>query len=135
MINIIAGGIAEAGASQAGDLAYDLKVGQLVGADPQAQLYGQALGSITGVFVSVGLYKLYTAIYEIPGPLFQIPVAHIWVLAARLALGNRLPPQAAQFASATAIIFALIIFAKRQFKDATLVRCLPGGVAFAIGKS
>lgn len=39
--NLIAGGIAEAGANQAGDLMQDLKTGHLLGASPRAQFYGQ----------------------------------------------------------------------------------------------
>lgn len=48
LINIVVCAIAEAGASQAGDISYDLKVGHLVGALPEVQLYGQAIGSVFG---------------------------------------------------------------------------------------
>lgn len=39
--NIIAGGVAEAGAQQAGDLMQDLKTGALLKASPRSQFYGQ----------------------------------------------------------------------------------------------
>lgn len=73
IMNVLSAGIAEAGSSQAGDIAFDFKIGHLVGAEPQAQLYGQIIGSIFGAFISCGIYRLYTSQYPIPGPLFQIP--------------------------------------------------------------
>ena len=78
IINLIAGGIAEAGAQQAGDLMQDLKTGHLLGASPKAQFYGQIIGSIWSAIISAGIYKLYTRVYEIPGPLFQIPTAQVF---------------------------------------------------------
>jgi len=57
--NLIAGGISEAGAQQAGDLMQDLKTGHLLGASPRAQFYGQLVGSLASVFVSSGIYVLY----------------------------------------------------------------------------
>lgn len=77
IINLIAGGIAEAGAQQAGDLMQDLKTGHLLGASPKVQFYGQLIGSIWSAIISAGIYKLYTHVYEIPGPLFQIPTAQV----------------------------------------------------------
>jgi OPT family oligopeptide transporter len=77
VINLIAGGIAEAGAQQAGDLMQDLKTGHLLGASPQVQFYGQVIGSVWSAIISAGIYKLYTRVYEIPGPLFQIPTAQV----------------------------------------------------------
>jgi uncharacterized oligopeptide transporter (OPT) family protein len=77
VINLIAGGIAEAGAQQAGDLMQDLKTGHLLGASPKVQFYGQVIGSLWSAIISAGIYKLYTRVYEIPGPLFQIPTAQV----------------------------------------------------------
>jgi len=78
IINLIAGGIAEAGAQQAGDLMQDLKTGHLLGASPKVQFYGQLIGSLWSAIISAGIYKLYTRVYEIPGPLFQIPTAQVF---------------------------------------------------------
>jgi OPT family oligopeptide transporter len=77
VINLIAGGIAEAGAQQAGDLMQDLKTGHLLGASPKVQFYGQLIGSLWSAIISAAIYKLYTRVYEIPGPLFQIPTAQV----------------------------------------------------------
>jgi uncharacterized oligopeptide transporter (OPT) family protein len=50
----------------------DLKTGALLKASPRSQFYGQMIGSLASVFVSVGAYKLYTRIYEVGrDPLFH----------------------------------------------------------------
>lgn len=64
--------------NRAGDLMQDLKTGSLLRASPRSQFYGQLIGSFASVFVSVGAYKLYTSVYEIPGPEFRVPTAGIW---------------------------------------------------------
>ena len=76
--NIIAGGVAEAGAQQAGDLMQDLKTGHLLHASPRSQFYGQMIGSLASVFVSTAGYKFYTSVYTIPGPQFAVPSAGVW---------------------------------------------------------
>jgi OPT family oligopeptide transporter len=71
IINLIAGALSESGALQAGDLMQDLKTGHLIGASPKAQFYGQIIGSAVGAVVSAVVYKLYIAVYDIPGDLFE----------------------------------------------------------------
>lgn len=43
----------------------DLKTGALLHASPRSQFYGQMIGSLASVFVSVGAYKLYTNVYQV----------------------------------------------------------------------
>jgi len=45
--NIIAGGVAEAGAQQAGDLMQDLKTGTLLKASPRSQIYGRVSSELS----------------------------------------------------------------------------------------
>jgi OPT family oligopeptide transporter len=71
IINLIAGALSESGALQAGDLMQDLKTGHLLGAAPNAQFWGQLIGSAVGAVISAVVYKLYTKVYEIPGEQFQ----------------------------------------------------------------
>jgi hypothetical protein len=55
----------------------DLKTGALLKASPRSQFYGQMIGSLASVFVSVGAYKLYTRIYEVGrDPLFPTSEAY-----------------------------------------------------------
>jgi OPT family oligopeptide transporter len=71
VINLIAGALSESGALQAGDLMQDLKTGHLVGAAPNAQFYGQIIGSAVGAILSAVVYELYVRVYTIPGDMFQ----------------------------------------------------------------
>lgn len=75
--NLIAGGIAEAGAQQAGDMMQDLKTGHLLRASPRAQFYGQLAGSFFSVIVAVIAYWIFSTVYTIPGPEFEAPTAKV----------------------------------------------------------
>src|SRR5687768_9393283 len=101
-MNLISAAIAVAGANQAGDLAYDLKVGQLVGASPQAQILGQLIGSVFGAIISRGIYRLYSSQYPIPGSVFRVPSAFLILSTARLLLGQDLPTGVLPFIAAAA---------------------------------
>ncbi|KAJ2664006.1 OPT super [Coemansia sp. RSA 1200] len=147
--NLVAGGIAEAGAQQAGDLMQDLKTGHLLNASPRAQFSGQIIGSVFSVFVTAGAYLLYTKVYPIPGPQFPVPTAQVWLDMARLVNGHPLPPHVWPFIVAFAALFfalpigALVLLGRRgsstvriggrPFRTATVQRWWPSGIAFAIG--
>ncbi|QRV89685.1 OPT oligopeptide transporter protein [Ceratobasidium sp. AG-Ba] len=115
--NIIAGGVAEAGAQQAGDLMQDLKTGHLLHASPRAQFYGQLVGSVTSIF-------------------FPAPTAYVWLSFARLiGSGNALPSHAKPFIISATIIAALVAsFKMRALRQGKVWAIwVPSGVAFAIG--
>ncbi|KAF7308602.1 OPT oligopeptide transporter [Mycena chlorophos] len=133
--NIIAGGVAEAGAQQAGDLMQDLKTGHLVGASPRAQFYGQLVGSAVSIIVTTTGYTLYNRAYEIPGPTFPAPTAYVWLSLARLLRDGELPENAAGFMLAFGALFALVSAVKTYAaqRDIWWQTYLPSGVAFAVG--
>jgi len=139
--NVIAGGVAEAGAQQAGDLMQDLKTGHLLRASPRSQFYGQMIGSLASVFVSTAAYKFYTSVYEIPGPEFAVPSAGIWLNLARLLNKGSLPSHVVPFMVVFGAVFGLIsalkVFSSRAIARHRVLRkvipYLPSGVAFAIG--
>lgn len=140
-LNLLAGAISESGALQAGDLLQDLKTGHLLGASPAAQFYGQLIGSAFGAIVSACAYRLYTRVYEIPGPLFQMPTAYVWIFTARLVTGSGLPAYSAPFALAFACFWAAVtalrirftVFRLRGAEDAWWWSFVPGGIAVAVG--
>ena len=105
IVNLIAGAISESGALQAGDLLQDLKTGHLLGASPKAQFWGQIIGSAFGAVISACIYKLYTRVYEVPGGMFQVPTAYVWVFTARLVTGQGLPPMVGEWAAGAAAVF------------------------------
>ncbi|KAI9501038.1 OPT oligopeptide transporter protein-domain-containing protein [Coemansia spiralis] len=132
--NLVAGGIAEAGAQQAGDLMQDLKTGHLLNASPRAQFSGQMIGSIFSVFITAGAYLLYTKVYPIPGPQFPVPTAQVWLDMARLVNGHPLPPHVWPFIMAfAALFFVLPIGAFALGRRGEKVRWWPSGIAFAVG--
>ncbi|KAJ1988042.1 OPT super [Dimargaris cristalligena] len=131
--NLVAGGIAEAGAQQAGDMMQDLKTGHLLHASPRAQFYGQMLGSFFSVFVSVGAYMLYTSTYEIPGPEFEVPTAQVWLDMSRLVNGHSLPTNSGPFIIGFSLLFACLPILETMFSHQRWVKYLPSGIAFAIG--
>ncbi|KAG8898597.1 hypothetical protein FRC00_002603, partial [Tulasnella sp. 408] len=133
--NIVAGGVAEAGAQQAGDLMQDLKTGHLLNASPRAQFYGQLIGSTLSIFVSATAYQLYAKAYTIPSPAFPAPTAYVWLSLARLLRNGQLPPKSGEFMLWFGIIAAIVAAAKVRAvtSDSRWARWIPSGVAFAIG--
>ncbi|KAJ8608472.1 hypothetical protein MRB53_039637 [Persea americana] len=132
-INLLAGAVSEAGALQAGDLMQDLKTGHLLGASPKAQFHGQMIGSVVGAVVSSLIYRLYTRVYEVPGPMFQVPTAYVWVFTARLVTGSGLPPRAAPFALAFGAIWAVLTALRTAGREKGWQAYIPGGIAIAVG--
>ncbi|KAG0237659.1 hypothetical protein BGW41_008324 [Actinomortierella wolfii] len=145
--NLIAGGIAEAGAQQAGDLMQDLKTGHLMGASPRAQFYGQLIGSVASVFISTGVYRLYSNAYTLPSDTFPVPTAHVWLQLARLVNGQSLPQHTGPFIWGFAALFAVLTLITSIFSDTAFLKkkngqprtrpewvtWIPNGIAFAIG--
>ncbi|TRM64210.1 OPT oligopeptide transporter protein-domain-containing protein [Schizophyllum amplum] len=133
--NIIAGGVAEAGAQQAGDLMQDLKTGHLCGASPRAQFYGQLIGSTVSILVTTTAFSLYTRAYEIPGPSFPAPTAYVWLSLARLLRDGTLPERSGVFMLAFGLFFAAVAAVKTYAarSQAPWAKWVPSGVAFAIG--
>ncbi|KAI9230491.1 MAG: OPT oligopeptide transporter protein-domain-containing protein [Piptocephalis tieghemiana] len=131
--NLVAGGIAEAGAQQAGDMMQDLKTGHLIGASPRAQFWGQLIGSFFSVLISVAAYTVYTTVYPIPGPDFHVPTAYVWLDMARLVNGHALPTNTTPFIIAFALLAAIPPLLELTFPNRTWHKWIPSGVAFAIG--
>lgn len=140
IINLLAGAISESGALQAGDILQDLKAGHLIGASPKAQFYGQLIGSVVGAVLSACIYKLYVNVYEVPGELFQVPTAYVWIFTARLVTGRGLPDMAWQYALGAGGIFTLTTILRIWLAAAEdgswrkkLHPWIPGGIAVAVG--
>ncbi|KAF3766005.1 hypothetical protein M406DRAFT_97427 [Cryphonectria parasitica EP155] len=133
LINLVAGAVSEAGALQAGDLMQDLKTGHLLGAAPKAQFWGQVVGATAGAVVSALIYKLYTAVYTIPGNLFQVPTAYVWIFTARLVTGQGLPYMAREWALALAVLFTVTTMVRIYGTGKSWQVYVPGGIAVAVG--
>lgn len=135
LINLVAGAVSEAGALQAGDLMQDLKTGHLLGAAPSAQFWGQVIGATVGAVASAFIYRLYTAVYQVPGELFQVPTGYVWIFTARLVTGEGLPSMAREWAMGSAVLFAITTGVRIYLGgDKRLQALVPGGIAVAVGK-
>lgn len=133
LINLVSGAVSEAGALQAGELMQDLKTGHLLGAAPKAQFWGQVIGATVGAVVSAFIYQLYAKVYEIPGDLFQVPTAFVWIFTARLVTGKGLPPMARQWAFGSGALFSITTIARIFTTDMAWRPAIPGGIAVAVG--
>ncbi|RKP32378.1 OPT superfamily oligopeptide transporter [Metschnikowia bicuspidata] len=137
LINLVVGGIAEAGAQQAGDLMQDLKTGYLIGASPKAQFIAQLVGTLYSVFLSSFIYKVFNSVYEIPSKTFRIPTAVVWIDCSRLVTGKGLPPHALEFCIILGVLFGIISIVKntipKKSKYYKYLVYLPNGVAVGIG--
>ncbi|KAG6813404.1 hypothetical protein H0H92_011382 [Tricholoma furcatifolium] len=133
--NIIAGGVTEAGAQQAGDLMQDLKTGHLLHASPRSQFYGQLVGSLVSIVVTATAYTLYNKAYTIPGPSFPAPTAYVWLSLARLLRDGELPVHSAAFMITFSLFFGTLSTIKTIAgrKRHWVSHWIPSGVAFAIG--
>lgn len=137
LLNIVAGGIAEAGAQQAGDLMQDLKTGHLLNASPRAQFIAQLIGAVWSIFLSSVVYKIYNKVYTLPNETIRIPTAVVWVDCARLVTGNNLPERALECSLIFGTIFAFLSLFKNCYKDNDLLSpwliYIPSGVAVGVG--
>ncbi|KAF2106251.1 OPT oligopeptide transporter protein-domain-containing protein [Lophiotrema nucula] len=133
IVNVVSAAIATAGASQTGDLAYDFKIGQLVGATHQAQMNGQLIGSVFGAIISTLTYKLYVTRFQVPGPFLQIPASFLQISTAKLVLGRGLPEGAPQFSFVIGLIFSVLTAVKTMYADRYWQKFIPSGVSFAVG--
>ncbi|KAG0333532.1 hypothetical protein BG000_009091 [Podila horticola] len=124
--NLIAGGIAEAGAQQAGDLMQDLKTGHLLGASPKAQFWAQLIGSFFSVFISTGVFKLYSSAYQLPGPEFAVPTAKVWLDLAKLVNGHSLPLHTGPFIWGFAGFFAGLTLLTVIYSDVAFLKSRDG---------
>ncbi|KAH6635093.1 OPT oligopeptide transporter protein-domain-containing protein [Chaetomium sp. MPI-SDFR-AT-0129] len=133
LMTMAAGAVTEAGLWQSAVLMTDLKTAYLVQASPKVMFRAQLLGSVIGAFIGSGIYRLFTAVYSIPGPNFSAPLAYMWANTARLAKGGSLPKGVWPFmlsaftASACLRILGLVAGTRRWRI------WVPSGVAISIG--
>lgn len=71
--------------------------------------------------------------YDIPGGLFQVPTAFVWIFTARLVTGKGLPPMAKQWAMGSGVLFSVTTIARIVAVDMAWRPAIPGGIAVAVG--
>ncbi|CAB4257226.1 similar to Saccharomyces cerevisiae YGL114W Putative protein of unknown function [Maudiozyma barnettii] len=137
LLNIVAGGVTEAGAQQAGDLMQDLKTGHLLNASPRAQFIAQLIGVVWSIVLSSVMYICYNKVYDLPNDQIRIPTAIVWIDCARLVAGKDLPERALECSVIFGSIFALLSFVKNVFASTEhpprWLYYIPSGVAVGVG--
>ncbi|KAK0537545.1 hypothetical protein OC834_000469 [Tilletia horrida] len=111
--NLIAGSIVSSAGQHSVDMVGDLKTGHLLRARPRTQFYAQLAGSIPGIFLSPGLFVLFSTAYPcITDPelldtcSFGLPAVTAWVAVARAVLSEGLP--VSKSCGITALCFAFL---------------------------
>jgi OPT family oligopeptide transporter len=130
--NLVAGAIAEAGATSAGDLMQGLKCSHLLRASPRAQFYAQLVGTVCSCFFATAAWGLYSSTYQIPGPEFPAPTAVIWLDMAEVVNGGKIADNVLPTAIGAAVVAALLPLAE-EFGPMGLRRWLPSAMSMAIG--
>ncbi|CCK70905.1 uncharacterized protein KNAG_0F02400 [Huiozyma naganishii CBS 8797] len=137
LLNIVAGGIAEAGAQQAGDLMQDLKTGHLLNASPRAQFIAQMIGAVWSIVLSSVMYIIYNKIYTLPNESIRIPTAAVWIDCARLVTGKSLPHRAFECSLVLGSIFGVLSLIKNCYREresmGKYLIWIPSGVAVGVG--
>jgi uncharacterized oligopeptide transporter (OPT) family protein len=128
--NVMAGGVAAAGASQATDIMQDLKTGHLLGATPRRQFWAQLVGVAVGTCVAVPAFFLLWRVYGL-GPESEVlpaPAGISWSNFARvLSEGwTALPPHAPG-----AVLLASLLGVALALPPQRIQRHLPS--AFGLG--
>ena len=110
--NLIAGSIASSAASHSVDMVGDLKTGHLLRAKPRTQFWAQLFGSFWSIFVSTGLFVLFTKAYpcitdaEAEDCPFSAPSVAAWKAVAVAVIAPKLPVSLS--CGLTAIGFAIV---------------------------
>jgi uncharacterized oligopeptide transporter (OPT) family protein len=143
VISLITGGIAEAAASQASSLIFDLKAGHMIHASAEVLFAGQIAGTMVAAFACSGFYKIFTYFaHSKPGSKygFDIPSARAWAVVARLSRTRQLPPMALEMSLLTAVVFMGLAILKKRVKagkvkwfPADWSKWIPSGAAVAQG--
>lgn len=140
--NLIAGSIASSAAGQSVDMVSDLKTGHLLRAKPRYQFYAQCIGSFFSIFVSTGLFVLFTKAYpciideELADTCaFGAPAVAAWKAVARAVVSPKLPVSLSS--GLTAIGFAIIaiitVVAKHKWIPAKYHVYVPNWSAVGLG--
>jgi uncharacterized oligopeptide transporter (OPT) family protein len=73
-------------------------------------------------------------VYEIPGKLFQVPTAYVWIFTARLVTGQGLPYMAKEWATGAGALFVVTTLARTLSVGKRWRSLIPGGIAVAVGE-
>ncbi|USW58464.1 Putative oligopeptide transporter, OPT superfamily [Septoria linicola] len=144
LINLVGGIVATGAAAQSTDMVSDLRTGYLLGASHRAQFYGQACGSFVAVWLSVGLFLLFTTAYpcildaSIEEWSFSTPALGAWVAVAEAITLSSLPipPVSGYLAIAFGVLSIIVVYARYKLIPTRYLKFVPNlsvfGLAFMV---
>ncbi|CAG9467822.1 unnamed protein product [Pedinophyceae sp. YPF-701] len=116
--NLAAGAIAEAAATQAGEMMQDFRAAHLLGIAPWPQFVAMAISCVVSVPIACAAYSLCTWAWQVPGPELPAPTAAIWLGMARLLSGGAMPTGAATAALIAGVLGSVNQLAHSAAADA-----------------
>ena len=139
--NLLAGSIAGQAANHGVDMTGELKTGYLLRAAPQAQFWAQVIGSLIGIWLSVGVFVLFAEAYPCITDLtrdcstFGMPAVSAWRSVAIAVTSPTLPvaPSSAYTAIALGIASALTVVIKQTVVPRRYHHWVPNWNAIGLG--
>ncbi|KXT13751.1 hypothetical protein AC579_10088 [Pseudocercospora musae] len=144
LVNLVGGIVATGAAAQSTDMVSDLRTGYLLGASHRAQFYGQVCGSFVAVWLSVGLFLLFTTAYpcildaSIEECSFSTPALGAWVAVAEAITLSSLPipPVSGYLAVAFGALAIVVVYARYHLFPKSWLTWVPNlsvfGLAFMV---
>jgi len=124
MLNLAGGMVALGAAEQASDMLGDLKTTHLLRASPRVQFYAQLCGALVSIFMSVGMYVLFSQAYPCINDLslqdhcsFSIPDVGAWraISVAITSPTLPVPPSSGYTAIAFGVLAVIVTFVKYRW--------------------
>jgi len=145
LLNTMGGMLALGASEQSADMLGDLKTTHLLGASPRVQFYAQCCGALVSIFMSAGMYVLFSTAYPCINDLslqsncsFPAPDVGAWRAIAVAVSSPSLPiPSSSGYTSIGLGIFAfLLTFIKYRFVKPQYMHYVPNpnaiGIAFIL---
>ena len=131
--NLLTGGVAAGGASEAADMMQDLKTGWLVGATPRRQVYAQLLGVTIGSVFCAAIFWVLIQQAPIGSEQWPAPAAVTWSgLAQMMAQGSSALPRFALPGLWVGIAIGVALAVAVEFASDGVKRWLPSAIGLGV---
>ncbi len=131
--NLLTGGVAAGGASEAADMMQDLKTGWLLGATPRRQVYAQLMGVFFGSFFCAAIFWVLIQGNPIGSEYWPAPAAITWSgLATMMAKGTDSLPHLAMWGLGIGIAIGVAIPILESVAPAKVKRWMPSAIGLGV---
>jgi uncharacterized oligopeptide transporter (OPT) family protein len=131
--NLLTGGVAAGGASEAADMMQDLKSGWILGATPRRQVYAQLMGVFFGSFFCAAIFWVLIKAHPIGSEYWPAPAAVTWSgLATMMAKGTTALPAGSITALLIGIGIGILIPVIEAHGPPRLKRWMPSAIGIGV---